>query len=59
MNIIFTSGLMTEKQRGQGLSGAQGYGHCPVWIWPDRGNTEHEGMTEDGMVGWHHRLDGV
>ena len=57
-NIISTSCLMTEKQRGQGLNGAQEYGHSPVWIWPDRGNIKHKGVTEDEMVGWHHRLNG-
>ena len=56
-NIIFTSCLMSEKQRGQGPSGAQEYGHSPVWIWPDRGSIKHKGVTEDEMVGRHHRLD--
>ena len=32
-----------------------------IWKYPDAGKDwgwEEKGMTEDKMVGWHHRLDG-
>ena len=35
--------------------------NCLIWKDPDAGKDrrqEEKGMTEDEMVGWHHRLDG-
>jgi len=35
-----------------GSAGIEGLG------WPHSAHAGHKGMTEDEMVGWHHRLDG-